>query len=262
MTARVESEPIRWVTRAGLAANGVVHLLVAWLAVRLALGDSARADQAGALQAIAATPFGRQLVWLVAAGFAAVVVWRVREAVWGFRYVTDEKARANKRLFSTAQAAVYAVLALLAARVAVGSSAGSGGQGLTAAVLRLSGGRELVVAAGVGIFVIGAAMAVQGWRKRFTEDMDLDRASPRVRTVAVRAGQVGSVAKGLAFMIVGVLVASAALTYRPERAEGLDAALKAIAGQPYGGVALLAVAVGVACFGVFLFFDARYHRVG
>lgn len=71
----------------------------------------------------------------------------------------------------------------------------------------------------------------------------------------------GSTAKGLAFMVIGVLVGSAALTSRPERAEGLDAALKAVAGRPYGAAALLAVAAGVACFGVFLFFDARYHRV-
>lgn len=256
-----EPAPLRRVTRAGLAANGVLHLLVAYLALRVALGDTARADQAGALQAVAAEPLGRPVLWLLVAGFAAVVVWRVREAVWGFRYVDDEKKRATKRLFSGAQASVYLALGLLAGRVAIGSPAGNGGEGLTAAVLRWPGGRPLVVAVGGGILVLGAAMAIQGYRKRFTEDMDLDRAAPSTRTVAVRVGQVGAVAKGLAFMTMGVLVSSAALNHRPEQAEGLDAALKAIAGQPYGRIALLAVAVGVACFGVFLFFDSRYHRV-
>ena len=77
----------------------------------------------------------------------------------------------------------------------------------------------------------------------------------------MRVGQIGAVAKGLSFMTMGGLITSAALNRRPEQAEGLDAALKTIAGQPYGRIALLAVAVGLACFGVFLFFDSRYHRV-
>jgi hypothetical protein len=256
-----EPGPLRRVTRAGLAANGVLHLLVAYLALRVAMGYTARADQAGAFQAVAAEPLGRPLLWLLVAGFAAVVIWRVREAVWGFHYVRDDKKRTTKRLFSAVQALVYIALGLLAARVATGSPAGNGGSGITAAVLRLPWGRPLVVAIGAGIVVLGAGMAIQGCRKRFTEDMDLDQASPRTRTVAVRVGQIGSVAKGLAFMIVGGLVASAAMNHRPEQAEGLDAALKTIAGQPYGRIALLVVAAGVACFGVFLFFDSRYHRV-
>jgi hypothetical protein len=259
--ARVESEPLRWVTRAGLAANGVLHLLVAWLAVRVALGTGARADQAGALQAIAAEPFGRLLVWLLVAGFAAVVVWRAREALWGFRYATDDARRTRKRLFSTAQALVFGILTGLALRVTTGSSSGSGGSGLTATVLGWPAGRWLVVLVGVGVVVTGLAMGVQGWRKAFTEDMALERASHRERTVAVQVGRVGALAKAVSFVIIGILVALAGLTYRPDRAEGLDAALKALAAQRFGPTLLLAVAAGLACFGVFCFFDARYHRV-
>jgi hypothetical protein len=114
MKDEVESAPFRWVTRAGLAINGVLHLLVAVLAVRVADGDRERADQAGALQAVAVHPFGRALVWLVAAGFAAVVVWRVREAIWGFRHVEEDRQRLTKRGFSILQAMVFAGLAGLA----------------------------------------------------------------------------------------------------------------------------------------------------
>jgi hypothetical protein len=252
------SKPVRLAARAGLAANGLLHLLVAWLAVRVASGSVARADQAGALQAIAAEPFGRMLLWLLAAGFGGVVMWRLREALWGFPHA---KKRTQKRLFGAGQVLVFGVLTVLAVRVATGSPAGSGGQGATAAVLRLPGGQVIVAATGVGVLITGAAMVQQGWQLAFIEDMDLRRAPAWVRASAQRCGQVGAVAKGLAVMIIGVLIVVAAVRYQPARAEGLDAALKTLAGQPLGAVALVAVALGLASFGVFCFFDARYHRV-
>lgn len=261
MRGEVDSEPLRWATRAGLAANGLIHLLVAWLAVRVAFGSRDRADQAGALQAIAAEPFGRTLLWLVVAGFAAVVVWRIREALWGFRYVRDESDRVKKRLFSAVQAVVFAALASLGSRAAAGSSTGDGGQGITAVALRVPAGRVLVVVVGLAVVVTGAVMGVRGVKKAFAEDMDLGPASSRTRAVAERAGQIGAVAKGVAFIIIGVLVVVAAVDQQPQRAEGLDAALKTPAIQPFGPVLLVVVAAGLASFGLFCFFDARYHRV-
>jgi hypothetical protein len=45
------------------------------------------------------------------------------------------------------------------------------------------------------------------------------------------------------------------------KANGLDPALKGLAGQPFGMILLAIVAVGLAAYGVFCFFDAKYHRV-
>jgi hypothetical protein len=54
-----QSGPIKTLGRVGLIAYGLVHLLVAYLAVRVALGGRAKADKTGALQAIAEQPGGR-----------------------------------------------------------------------------------------------------------------------------------------------------------------------------------------------------------
>ncbi|MDP9318764.1 MAG: DUF1206 domain-containing protein, partial [Actinomycetota bacterium] len=55
--------------RVGLVAYGVVHLLVAWLALQLAFGDhSGPANQQGALHALARQPFGKTLLWGVGLG--------------------------------------------------------------------------------------------------------------------------------------------------------------------------------------------------
>ena len=64
--------------RIGLVAYGVVHLLIAWLAIQLALGDQSEdASAKGALHELAKQPFGKFMVWAVALGMLLLVVWRV-----------------------------------------------------------------------------------------------------------------------------------------------------------------------------------------
>lgn len=101
---------------------------------------------------------------------------------------------------------------------------------------------------------------VEGWQQRFRDDMDLP-ADRHARQVALRTGQVGFIAKGAAIGLIGALVVVAAVQSDPAEASGLDVALKTLAAQPYGPYLLIVVALGLAAYGVFCFFDARYHRV-
>ena len=101
---------------------------------------------------------------------------------------------------------------------------------------------------------VGIAQIVKGVKQNFTED--LDRAGPRRSA----AGSVGYCAKGIALTIIGRLFVWAAITYDPERAGGMDAALSTIRDQPFGSVLLAIMAAGIACFGVYCFFWARMAR--
>jgi type IV secretory pathway VirB2 component (pilin) len=74
----------------------------------------------------------------------------------------------------------------------------------------------------------------------------------------VLVGQVGYVAKGLAFVIIGVLVCWAAVTDNPRKAGGLDQSLARLVQVPMGAVAVIAIGVGIACFGLYLFARARH----
>lgn len=256
------STPVRVGARIGLAAYGLTHVLVAWLALQLAFGGSGQsADQAGAFETLASGTGGRLLLWVLVAGFVAVGLWQLEQAVWGFDHVQDTSTKLVRRITSGARAVLFAVLAVLAGRAAASGNAGGGGQQqATAGVLGLPGGQLVVGACGLGIVVVGGVMAWRAWRKKFLDDMELP-ADRRVRTAVERSGQVGGVAKGVALALVGLLVILAAVQAKPEEASGLDAALRALAGQPYGVVALVAVAVGLLAYGVFGWFDARYHRV-
>ena len=94
--------------------------------------------------------------------------------------------------------------------------------------------------------------------KRFLEEVDLGSASPRTTRLVTRLGQAGFPAKGVALGVVGGLLVYAAATFDPARATGLDGALRAILGAPFGRVLLTLVAVGIAAFGAYCFVRARY----
>lgn len=249
--------------RVGLAARGLVYVLVALLAARIAFGRRDQgADQKGAFQTLAQNGPGRVVLWVVVVGFAGYALWQLSEAAFGARDADSATERTGRRLVSVAKVVSYSGLALAAAKTAAGRPSGSrSGETATATLLGRSGGRPLVVLGGLVVIGVGGYLAYRGATKAFERRLALSRLSATARQAVVRLGQAGHVARGIVFGILGVLVIAAAVTFDPSKARGFDAALTALAGQPYGRVLLLLVALGLLCFGVFSFAEARYRRL-
>jgi Domain of Unknown Function (DUF1206) len=257
-----DSGPVKTLGRVGLVAYGVVHLLVAYLAVRVALGGGAKADKTGALQTIAEQPGGRFALWVLTAGLVALTLWQLAEAGWGHQYRRPERRQTLQRLVSLGEAGIAGALAFSSFKVASGEP-GKSKQEKTAFVDKVfdwPAGELLVAAIGLGIVAVALYLVHRGVAKRFVEDLSLAGAEPHARDAAVRLGQVGWTALGVAYGIIGLLLVYAAVSYDPEKATGMDTALKTLVGQPYGAILLLAVAAGLACFGAYCLFDARYRR--
>jgi hypothetical protein len=235
----------------GLIAYGVVHLLIAWIALQLAWGKSSQeASQQGALKELAEQPLGGVLLWVVAVGLFALVVWRALELVWGH-------LDAKKKLSSVGRAIVYLVLGISAVRVAVGSGGSSTGseRTMTARLMEHGAGRVLVAAIGLAIIVIGVYQIYKAITKKFTEDL-----IGGVSDVTILLGRIGYASKGVAFVIVGVLFGWAAIDYDPQKAGGLDTALHTVKDQPFGSVLLTILALGFAAFGFYAFSWSRNAR--
>lgn len=257
------SDAMRTAARVGLAAFGLVHLLIAWIALQVAWSGGGKADSQGALQAVAKEPFGEVLLWIVAAGLLALTIWQLMTAVWGFRSESDDRKRATKRLAAVGRAIVYAAIGFSAARTTMGSSGKSQDQkseGLTASLLSAPAGRVLVAAAGIGILVVAARHVHRGISDNFTHDLEGRATSGSSGSAVLLVGRVGYVAKGAAIGVVGILFCWAALSYDPDKAGGLDDALKTVRDEPYGPYLLTLVAIGLAAFGLFCFAWARYVR--
>jgi Domain of Unknown Function (DUF1206) len=268
------STTLRTVARVGLVGYALLHLLVAWLAVQLAwragrprpAGRRAPVDQSGAMALLADSPVGPLLLWLLAAGLAGLCLWQAVEVFRHHRRLPAPgpgRRRAVVQLGKTlGTALVYGFLAVSAARVALGSGGRPGADTRAVrGVLAWPGGQALVVVVGLVVVAIGVYQVRKGLRSDFLDEIDLSTVSPALCTLTHRASQAGFVLKGVAFVLVGAVVAGAAATFDPARATGLDGALRAVAAEPHGAWVLVVVAVGLAAFSVYCLARAR-HPVG
>lgn len=250
--------------RAGLAARGVIYLLVGVLALRVAFGDGDRqADRNGALAAIADKPFGAVLLWALGVGLAGMALWRLSEAVFGAAGPDGRKA--GKRLAAAARCVFYVSVAWSVLSFAAGSGGGRSSdeqsRDLTARAMAVPAGQWLAGAAGVGIAVAGVWMGVQAVRRHYRKKLKLGELSPRTRRLIDVTGVGGGAARGLVFATAGVFAVRAAIDYRPNQAKGLDDTLRSLADTPFGPWLLALVAAGLVLFGLFSFALARWRRV-
>ena len=252
------------VARVGLVAYGAMHLLIAYLALRLAWGvDGADADQTGALQTIADGPGGLVLLWTIGLGMLALALWQAGEVLLWWRGLLDRAHRTRTAVVITkclAKAVVYAVLGGTALLFAVGLEyeADDRLQDLTDETLDVPGGTAVVVAVAIGVIAVGLYTLVRGITGGFMRDIDLPAAPDRWEPLIEHVGRVGYVAKGIAFGLVGVLLWQAAMSTDVSAATGLDGAMTAIAEVTAVPWLLTAVAVGFAAFGVYALARARY----
>jgi hypothetical protein len=255
-----ESDWLDHAIRAGLVAYGVVHLLIAWLAIQLALGEKEdSASNSGAMHYLAQQPLGEVLVWLVAVGMFLLVVWRLLEFAFGYRDESDDTKRWRKRATSLGKAVIYGAIGWSAVQTATGSGGGKGGtDSTTAKLMQLPGGQLIVGAVALAIIGYGCSLVYRGWTEKFREHLDAQGQSGTDGSAYVKLGKAGYIAKGISIALVGGLFGYAAITHDPKKSGGLDQALQTVLEQPFGQVLLIAIGLGIAAYGIFCFARAKH----
>ena len=85
--------------------------------------------------------------------------------------------------------------------------------------------------------------------------------SDLMRRVVELLGMTGTIARGLVFALVGVLVIDAAVTRKASESGGIDKALLTLRNQPFGEFLMLLAALGLLIFGVYGLCEARWRKV-
>ena len=258
------SRGLQWLARGGLAARGAMYLLIGVLAVQIAFGSSGKqADTSGALRAVAMHPGGIVVLWLLAVGFAGLAIWRFAEVVYGQAGPGGRKAA--KRLGSLARAVLYAFICGTVVSFILGTGGKTSGntqsKDATATLMAHGGGRWLVALIGIGIGIGGVALAVYGIRRKFLEHLHMAQMSRRTAKMVKTLGLVGYVARGVVFCVAGGFLVDAAVTFSPQKAQGIDGSLLKLATTPLGPGLLVAVALGLAVFGVYSCCEACWREV-
>jgi hypothetical protein len=257
-----QSEWLDHAARIGLVAYGLVHLVVAWLAIQLALGDKeGSADSQGAVQQLNEQPFGQALVWAVAVGMFLLALWQALEALFGYR---DEEGftQVRKRVTAAGKAVAYVVIGISAVHAATGSTSAkkNGTDSTTAKVMDWPGGQVIVAAVGIGIVGIGGYLVHRAWTEKFAKHINAEGKSGETGTAYLWFGKAGYTAKGVTFGIIGALFLYAGLTHEAKKSGGLDQALHKVLQQPFGPFLLVVIAVGLGCYGLFCFARARHFN--
>ncbi|HSE07505.1 MAG TPA: DUF1206 domain-containing protein [Nocardioidaceae bacterium] len=254
-----DSKALDHAVRVGLIAYGIVHLLIAWVAIQLAFGDrSGSASSDGALSAMARTPMGGVLLYVVAAGFGALVLWQLTEALTGHRD-KEGKKRVMKRLGSGLKVILYGSLGWSALKIAIGSGSDGGNTDtMTAKIMSMPAGQLLVGAAGLAVLGYGIRLIYRGLSESFMDKLQTEGQVGDTGKAFLWLGKAGYVSKGLALFVVAGLFLWAAWTHDPKKSGGLDQALQTVLEQPFGMPMLLALGAGIACYGLFAFAWARH----
>jgi hypothetical protein len=249
--------------RFGLVARGVVYAIIGLLALLVALDAGGRAtDQRGALETIADKPFGTLLVVLLAIGLAGYALWRLSRAALGRG--KEQQDETGDRVAALASGIAYAFLCATAIGIIVGGGSSRGGSGpksATGGVLGWTGGTWLVGATGVVLIGVAGYQAYKGLGRRFLDDAKTGEMSEQVRRAYTALGVFGHTARAIVFALIGYGLIHAAVTFDPNKAIGLDGALRELARASYGPLLLGIVAAGLIGFAAYSIADARYRKV-
>jgi hypothetical protein len=253
-------------TRIGFACKGVVYFLVGVLALLAALGNGGETtDQRGVLRRIAEQPFGEFALVVIAVGLFAYSLWRFLSAIYDTEGEGRDKKGIAKRVGYAISGFIYAGVAYTALRLVLGDgSAAQGGnapQAWTARLLNAPAGTLLVIAVGLGVIAFGIYQIRKGWKEKFMDKMRTRQMSATERDWCARAGKAGLAARGVVFGMAGMFLIVAGVRHNPGEARGLDGALDTLASQPFGPYLLGLVSIGLAGYGIYSVFAARYRTV-
>lgn len=258
------SETARKIVLVGWAAKGVVYLAVAYLVLQTAFSSSSQeASTTGALQKIAEAGPGQVTLIVLGVGLLAFAVGRILEVTTLARPEIDAKDKVE----AVALAVVYTSLAFTAFSI-VGLAGGSSGGGSSTEqqsssfLFDLPAGRYLVGLLGLIVIGAGAYQAYKGVKQEFLPTLRTGEMPAKLRDAVGKLGTAAFVTKGAILALVGYFFVQAAVTYDPDEARGLDAALQEVAEQSWGQVVLVVVAIGLLAYALFTLLESRYRKVG
>lgn len=266
----------RWGDRAlriGMAARGLVFLILGYLVVRVATGalgppsESAPTSLPGVPEALAART-GPAVIVLLAVGLAFYAVFSAVDAILHH----DDECPAAKRWGDRALSAwgfvMYAAFSAYSFHVALSASGGTSSAQdqrqktrWSAEVLQWPAGWLWLGLLGALLLAMAAFLVSRAWRRSFRPRLDRRRMGTGAWRAAMVLGVVGYVGRAGLFGVVGGCVMSAAIENDPRHGQGVDGALRLLAESTAGTVALWLLAVALACYAAYVFLEARYRYV-
>lgn len=252
---------IERMARVGFVAKAVLYGTVGILAAQAATGSGGRTtDTRGALRELLGAPYGRVMLYVIAAGLLGYTAWLL------VRALADPEGKGSGakgialRTGYAVRGLLHGALALAAFGLATGGGGGGDGTERWAGrLMDLPLGELLIWGAAAGIAGYGLYQIYRGLAAKLSRHLALGELPPGTSGWVVRVSRFGIAARGVVFCFIGYFLARAADQGDPSEAGGLDASLQAIADA--GRWPFLLVAVGLISYGVYELVNARYRII-
>lgn len=261
--------PARWVkycAKIGLTAKGVLYCLLGGLALKEALELNKSSQGVGRKSVflfVEELMLGRVLLGLVAGGLACFCIWRLLQAFKD----TESKGAGVKgliyRLRYALSAAFYGLLALLAAKLTIGTKDSDNGfiQTFTKLVVHKPLGHLVLMGAAAAIALAGAYFIYQGFSGKYRKKIIASGVKKEAEKALITAGTIGYIARGIVWILIGYLLLQANKYAISGAANESKNVFEFIESASYGSYLLGSVAIGLILYGLFTFMEARF-RVG
>jgi Domain of Unknown Function (DUF1206) len=267
-----QSNALELLSRAGYAAKGVVYATVGVLvlgALYSAFGNEGLTGTKGAVNTIADQPFGNALLAILIIGLAGYVVWRLMQGLRDTEGKGDDASGWMQRIGFIISAIFYSSLTWYAIKVAgwfgSGGSASANGsshqQAWTAKLMSYEAGIWAVGVAGAVFVGVAVYQFYRAISRKFEKNWKTNEIPHQQLSFARRFAQFGIVARSITFAITGGLLVQAAMHANPDDAQGLGHALQSLQDETYGTALLTVIGLGLVCYGIYCFVNARYRHV-
>ncbi|MEW8986922.1 MAG: DUF1206 domain-containing protein [Bacillus sp. (in: firmicutes)] len=261
-----EAKPwVRRFARFGYIAKGLVYGMVGVLAALAAFGPSGdTTGTSGALQSLAALPFGEVALWFIGIGLIGYILWDFIKAIKDPENEGTDAKGVIKRTGYFISGLIYSNLAFGAFKLA--SNTGSAGgenseQTISAKLMEQPFGIWLVGIVGAIIIGYGVYELYKGTKEKFMTQFKMYEMNDKERKIARLSGKIGLISRGIVLCMVGFFFIRTAYTNNPNESKGLGGALTELANQPFGQFLLAIVAAGLILYGVYQIIKGRYQQM-
>ncbi|HET6876502.1 MAG TPA: DUF1206 domain-containing protein [Jatrophihabitans sp.] len=262
------------VARIGLAARGVVFLILGYLVARIADGALGSANQSpaslpGIAEALDKETGGDIALGILAAGLALYALFSALDTVLHHNDESPAGKRWGDRILSGWGFVMYSLFAVYCIEVAATTSSHPETARyeqvqktqLSADVLQWPGGVFWLGLLGSIVSIMGIFLVTRAARRSFRPRLERDRMSRRAWLWANVLGTIGYFGRACLFLIVGGCILAAAVEDNPAYGQGVNGAARIFAGSTVGPVVLGLVAAMLVIYGFYMFFETRYRRV-
>lgn len=250
----------------GYISKGIVYALIGLLALFSAFNmGGQKAGKLAVIDYLENKPFGNVLVFILGIGLICYSIWRIFESLKDPEKIGNDTKGVIKRIGFFISGCIYSIIGLIAIIDALNLiSLFKSDSDSTNSVLTGTTGALIFMVISIGLLGKGIYQFVKVYKGNFLHKFYLKSITTMAKRKYIqRIGYAGLISRGLVTIIISYFFITTGLTLNgasSNNVKGTAEAFSFIQEQAFGKWLLGTVAIGMVCYGIFMFTKAAYRK--